>query len=101
MKTKSGMKSRVIAAGCVLALLAAGAPRSFASENPAAIVVDTVLVRPFCLVSTIIGSAFFVISLPVAATSKSVRATANALVVKPAAATFTRPLGEFEDLSAD
>ncbi len=95
------MKNRMMILVCAVALTMASAPRCVASENPAAIVVDTVLVRPVCLVSTILGGAFFVISLPVAATSKSVRETARALVVKPAAATFTRPLGDFEDLSAD
>lgn len=99
MKTKQ--TNRVLIFICLLALLTSGAPGCFASDNPAAIVVDTVLVRPVCLVSTIIGGAFFVISLPVAATSKSVHNAAKALVMKPAAATFTRPLGDFEDMSAD
>jgi hypothetical protein len=95
------MKNRVLKLICLLAVIASGAPRCFASDNPAAIVVDTVLVRPVCLVSTILGGAFFIISLPIAATSKSVHDTAKALVMKPAAATFTRPLGDFEDMSAD
>ena len=94
------MKNKVIILLCALAFTTLSAPRCLASENPAAIVLDTVLVRPVCLVSTILGGAFFVISLPVAATSKSIRETAKALVVKPAAATFTRPLGDFGEMSA-
>ena len=101
MKTRQSIKNRVIILFCVLALTSVSTPRSFASDNPAAIVVDTVLVRPVCLASTIIGGAFFFISLPLAVTSKSIRDTTRALVVKPAAATFTRPLGDFEDMSAD
>ena len=98
------MKTNLIA--CVLALLLAGTSQSFASDhrpaaNAGAVVIDTVLARPACLVATIVGSAFFVISLPVAVTSKSVHRTAEALVVKPAEATFKRPLGDFEDLTAD
>ena len=68
-------------------------------SDPGAVVVDTVLVRPVCLAATILGSAFFIISLPVAATSRSVRRAAQALVVKPAQATFTRPLGDFDEMT--
>jgi hypothetical protein len=42
------------------------------------------------------GSALFVVCLPFAALSKSVKSTAHALVVAPAQATFTRPLGDFD-----
>ncbi len=96
------MKKSLIA--CVLAVSLAGTSQSFASNgqsgaDPGAIVVDTVLVRPACLVATIVGSAFFIISLPVAATSKSVHKAAHALVVKPAQATFTRPLGDFDSMT--
>ena len=68
------------------------------SNDPAMVVVDAVVVRPLCFVATIVGSAFFVVSLPVAATSKSIKRTAHVLVVSPARATFTRPMGDLEDL---
>jgi hypothetical protein len=93
------MKSRMIVVACVLALVSAGTPRCIASDGPGAIVVDVVLVRPACLVATIVGGAFFIISLPVAATSKSVHHAAESLVVKPAQATFTRPLGDLDGLT--
>jgi hypothetical protein len=99
MKTIHRMKGRVIVLAWVLALVSAGTPRCFGSDNPGAMVVDTVLVRPVCLVATIIGSAFFVISLPVTVPSKSVHHAAQSLVVKPAQATFTRPLGDLENLT--
>jgi hypothetical protein len=63
-----------------------------------AIVADVVLARPGCFAATVVGSVFFVVALPFAALSKSVGKTANSLVVKPAKATFTRPLGEFGDM---
>jgi hypothetical protein len=98
MKNKSSLRNSVIALLC-LAVFAAGTPRGVASSaDPGAIAVDVLLVRPFCLLGTICGSAIFVISLPIAVPSKSVRSAANALVIKPAQATFTRPLGELEDL---
>ena len=100
---KEKMKTELIA--CVLAFGLTGTSHSFASNrlppaDPGRIVVDTVLVRPACFVATVVGSAFFVISLPEAATSKSVRRAAHALVVKPAEATFKSPLGDFEDLDS-
>ena len=87
---------------CLIAgLLSAGAP-AFASEEPSAVAVaaDVVIARPFCFVATIVGSVFFVLSLPVAAMSHSVDRAAHVLVTKPAQATFTRPLGEFESMSS-
>jgi hypothetical protein len=101
------MKSKMIAVVCVLALvLTTGTQRAFGSNydstaNPGSIAIDAVLVRPACFVATIVGGALFIISLPVAIPSRSVHRAAHALVVKPADATFKRPLGDFEDLSAD
>ena len=66
--------------------------------SPEAMIADTLIVRPACFVATVIGTAFFVVSLPFAALSKSVDKTAETLVLKPARATFTRPLGEFGEL---
>ncbi len=60
--------------------------------------VDVILARPLCLAATALGSAFFVLSLPIALPTKSVNRSAQALVVTPAKATFTRPLGDFESL---
>ena len=57
-------------------------------------ITDVVVVRPVCFVATAIGSAFFVVSLPIAAMSRSTKKAAHALVVTPAKATFTRPLGD-------
>lgn len=56
---------------------------------------DAVIMRPAMFAATVVGSAIFVVTLPVAALSKSVKSTAHALVVVPAQATFTRPLGDF------
>jgi|SwirhirootsSR2_FD_contig_41_3651528_length_509_multi_1_in_0_out_0_2 hypothetical protein len=100
------MKSKIMVVICVMGLILIGTPRSFASNgeptaNPGSVVVDALLVRPACFVATIVGGALFIISLPVAVPSKSVHRVAKSLVVKPADATFKRPLGDFTDLSAD
>jgi hypothetical protein len=56
------------------------------------------LVRPGCFLATIVGSAVFVVALPFAAASGSVKSTADTLVLGPANATFTRPVGDFTSL---
>lgn len=94
------MKTRFLTLCCGLAILLAHAPQACAVEDGSAeaIAADIIVVRPACFVTTILGSALFLVALPVAAISKSTEATANALIVKPAQATFTRPLGNMSDL---
>ena len=94
------MKAKLVTTICVLAICLGSVASARASENsgPLAVTVDAVVIRPACLVATALGSAVFVVALPVAAISKSVKKTANTLVVKPANATFTRPLGDMDAL---
>ena len=93
MKPKRGLFA------LVLAFSLATVDTTFAQDDAALnTIADTVVVRPACFVATIVGSAFFVISLPIAATSRSIKKAANVLVVKPARATFTRPLGDMDAL---
>jgi len=92
------MKTKLMTIVCVLAVFLAGTSSSFARTDPAMVVADVLVVRPMCFVATIVGSVFFVVSLPIAVTSKSVNRTADVLVKGPAEATFTRPLGDLDDL---
>jgi hypothetical protein len=74
-------------------------PASAAPEDSgAAMAVDALIARPLCLAATALGSALFVLCLPVSIPTKSVNRSAEALVVTPAKATFTRPLGDFEGM---
>ena len=68
-------------------------------DNSLNVIGDLALVRPGCLVTTIVGSAVFIVALPIAAMSGSVQETAETLVVHPAEATFTRPIGDFSTLN--
>ena len=97
------MKAKLVTAICVLAIGLGSLASSRASENsgPLTVTVDAVVIRPACLVATVLGSAVFIVALPVATISKSVKKTANTLVVKPANATFTRPLGDMGALTDD
>ncbi len=85
---------------CVAAVGLGSFAPSAAAENggPMEMAADALVVRPACLVATVVGSAVFVVALPAAALSKSVKKAADTLVVKPANATFTRPLGDMEAL---
>lgn len=94
------MKTKLITITCALALLSMGANTCSAqgSTDDLKMAADTLVVRPACLVATAVGASLFVIALPIAAISKSVKRSARVLVVRPAKATFTRPLGDMEAL---
>lgn len=61
-----------------------------------AIIADGLLVRPFGVAATVLGSVAFVLMLPFSIPTKSVNKTAQKLVVDPAKYTFTRPLGQLD-----
>ena len=93
------MKTKTITLGIVSLMLLTSFPaRAGDHSGPFTMAMDVAVVRPGCLAATIVGSVFFVVSLPVAAISKSVKKSAHTLVVTPARATFTRPLGDMESL---
>ena len=96
------MKTTIASAVCVLALTVGSVTPAHALEDngPLAVAVDAVLARPACFAATIVGSALFVISLPAAIPSKSVKKAADTLVGFPAKATFKRPLGDFSSMDA-
>ena len=92
---------------CVLALVLTGTSNSLAQDQPSTQekpslpmkVADAVIVRPISFGSTIVGSAFFVIGLPVTALMKKTKPAAHALVTHPAWATFKRPLGDMDAMA--
>lgn len=93
------MKTKLVTLLCALAIGSAGITTCPASTgDAAAAVTDVILVRPLGFVATILGAAFFVISLPVAIPSRSTQKAADTLVGKPAHFTFQRPVGDFDDL---
>jgi hypothetical protein len=94
------MRAKLLTTICVLAVGLGSVASSAAGENggPMETAADALVVRPACLVATVVGSAVFVVALPAALLSKSVKKTADTLVVKPANATFTRPLGDMDAL---
>ena len=93
------MKTKLLILLCAIVIGMGNITVSRASdENAIATITDVTLVRPGCFLATVIGSAFFVVALPFAAASKSIRKTVDTLVFTPANATFTRPVGDFSSL---
>lgn len=92
------MKTKILILLCAITLGMGNLGVSRAGDDDIATITDIALVRPGCFIATIFGSAVFVIALPIAVISGSVQRTADTLVVAPAQATFTRPLGDFTGL---
>ena len=94
------MKTKLLTVLCLLAISLGSVNTSRASDdNSLQVVGDVVLARPGCFIATVLGTAVFIVALPVAVASGSVKQTARTLVVQPAKATFTRPLGDFSSLN--
>src|SRR5271169_7247760 len=94
------MKTKLVTLTCLLGILFCSVAPSVADEGNTSleVIADVFIVRPGCFLATICGSALFVVALPVAALSKSVHSTAHTLVVIPARATFSRPVGDLDSL---
>ncbi len=69
-----------------------------ASGSAEAMVADVVIARPVGLVSTVVGSAVYVVSLPFSLLGGNEKQAREKLVKEPAEFTFKRPLGEFPSL---
>ncbi|MDH5515276.1 MAG: hypothetical protein OEY45_08960 [Gammaproteobacteria bacterium] len=81
---------------CVPAAVARDAKEDYGLTTSDAMVIDALIIRPVMVVVTAVGVVAFVASLPFTVLSGSVGKAGNAMVVEPAAYTFTRPLGEFD-----
>jgi hypothetical protein len=95
------MKTKLLTLACVLVLsLGSVTPcvASMTDNGPLEVVADIFIVRPGCFLATAIGSVVFVVALPAAAISRSIPKTADTLVVQPAKATFSRPVGDMSAL---
>jgi hypothetical protein len=68
-----------------------------AQPSGGAMVFDLLLVRPVSLVATVLGTALFIVQLPLAVIQGDEGSHAGEkLVLAPARYTFTRPLGQME-----
>ncbi len=96
-----GMKTKLVTMGCVIGLLLTSAPgaKAFDDGSPEAIAADVLVARPACFAATVVGTGFFVLALPFAAISGTVKKTARTLVTGPGRLTFTRPVGDFSNFT--
>lgn len=62
--------------------------------SAAAMAADVLLVRPLAFGATILGTAIFLVGLPVIAASQSTQQAAEKLIEDPMKYTFQRPLGQ-------
>ncbi len=91
------MKKTLLVAVLAFSLVLPSVP-AFADDPAAGVIVaDVLVVRPISFVGSILGTVFFVVSLPVTIPSRSVDVVARKLVVEPWKFTVTRPVGEFYD----
>jgi len=81
---------------CVPVAMARDTTDDYGLTSSDAMVIDALIIRPVMVVVTAVGVVAFVASLPFTVLSGSVGKAGNAMVVEPAAYTFTRPLGEFD-----
>ncbi len=90
---------------CVLVLVMISPTSVFGSSeweaDAVSVVVDLTVTRPITCALALLGSAVFVVSLPVTIPAGSVKKVAHALVAVPARDTFTRPVGDWEDFLED
>ena len=70
---------------------------NIANEEPTGgtMAADAFMVRPFMLVSSIVGTAAFVVTLPFSLLGGNVGEAGKTLFVEPWAYTLVRPLGRF------
>ena len=90
---------KIFTISCLFLALATGhASAAIPEERPEAfaMVID-VPVRVVGIGLMVIGTAFFIVSLPFALTSGSTGDAWTGLIVDPFEFTFTRPLGKFDD----
>lgn len=59
-------------------------------------IADLILLRPLGIVSTAVGSVFFIVSLPFSGPSRTADEAFFRLVADPATFTFARPLGNVD-----
>ena len=77
---------------------AAIAQEYFETEDPGGgeMIFDLCVVRPVGLVATAVGMVAFILSWPFSALGDNSDVASQKLVKEPAAYTFVRPLGEFQ-----
>ncbi len=91
------LRRAVVTISCVAVM--AGSELAMAEDGDAdsgAMAADLIFVRPVSLVSTVVGAAIFVVTLPFTLPTQSTDEAGRVLVTGPLEYTFNRPLGDFD-----
>jgi hypothetical protein len=100
-KIRIAMKIKLLTAIFAITLLS-NATSTYAYEDKSLdVLTDVTIVRPVCFIATAACAAVWLVTLPIQGVSKSVKSTAHTMLVIPARATFTRPVGDYASLNED
>jgi hypothetical protein len=98
--------AHALAAAALLCTAAVAADQTAAEAGPTIeldgaptaeqMALDIVLVRPLSLVGTVLGTAVFIVALPINALTLNFKDPARRLILEPAKYTFVRPLGDLD-----
>jgi hypothetical protein len=80
----------------VMTIVTSTAPAFAEITQSDVVVIDVALIRPVGIVSVVVGTALFILSLPVSIPSGSVGIVADRLVKDSFEYTFIRPVGNFD-----
>ncbi len=84
----------VACAALVTAPVASAAGYIDDEPSAEAMILDGLVARPLGLAATLLGAAAWVVTLPFSLLGRNSMEAGQAMVVEPAAFTFTRPLGD-------
>lgn len=102
--TVGNIRRTVVAISCAASMAASGVTMAHETypgdTDSAAMAADLIFVRPVSLVSSVVGAALFVVTLPFTVPSRSTTEAGRALVADPLEYTFNRPLGDFDHCGA-
>ena len=95
LKRKQKWIALVVALFLMATVLPAFGQQDGWSKEPtaAAMIADFALVRPLGIVACVLGTGFFIVSLPFSALGGNTKEVGKKLVKEPAQFTFARPLG--------
>lgn len=89
------MKKKLIAFLITFFLITSVTP-AMAEPTDTEMIFDVLISRPCGFATIVLGSALFIVALPVALPSGSVKKVGRQLVMNPVEFTFVRPVGDFD-----
>ncbi len=92
------MKKMTLAMFIVVLIISTSMPALADDPSVPNVIMDVVLVRPAGLAAMVVGGAAYIVTLPFAATSRTVKPVSRTLLAGPFKFTFERPVGDFSSM---